>query len=146
VATGNTSYLFEASGKMTVNNGTTDIFKLETDGKFTIANGTQKILQLEANGMLRGRRIKLDVDNWADFVFEDGYQLMPLEEVEAFVKDQKHLPNVPSEQELKKSGMDVQEMNAVLMQKVEELTLYLIEQNKELETMKQRIEELETVK
>lgn len=144
--TSTTTYSMLSDGSMTLNNGTNDFFKLDANGKLTIHNGTQKILQLESNGTLRGRHMKIDVDNWADFVFEDDYQLMPLNEVEQFVKTEKHLPNVPSEKELKANGMDVQEMNAVLMQKVEELTLYLIEQDKEIETMKARIEELETEK
>ena len=69
---------------------------------------------------------------------------MPLDEVETFVKKEKHLPNVPSEAELKASGADVMELNKILMEKVEELTLYLIQQNKHTEELKQQLEVLQT--
>ena len=120
--------------------------QFHASGRTTIHNGERKIFQLENDGLLRVRRVKVDVDNWADFVFDDSYTLMPLTEVETFVKREKHLPGIPSEQELKENGMDVQQMNMQLMQKVEELTLYLIEQNKEIETLKQRLGEVEANK
>lgn len=140
---GYSAFLVKANGQVYVNNGTHNTFQLESNGQLTISSSTQKILQLEQNGMLRARRLKLDTDNWADYVFEPTYKLMPLNEVEAFVKQEKHLPNVPSEQELKENGTDVMEMNKVLMEKVEELTLYLIEQNKQIEAMKLKMAELE---
>lgn len=86
--------------------------------------------------------MKLDLNTWADYVFEDNYQLMPLSEVEAFVKKEKHLPNIPSEKELKADGADVMELNKLLMEKVEELTLYLIQQNKNTEELKKELEAL----
>lgn len=140
---GYSSFYVKANGQVYVHNGTHNTFQLEPNGQLTINSSTQKILQLEQNGMLRARRLKLDTDNWADYVFEPNYKLMPLEEVEAFVKQEKHLPNVPSEKELKENGTDVMEMNKVLMEKVEELTLYLIEQNKQIEAMKVKMAELE---
>jgi hypothetical protein len=121
-----------------------DVFTFYSNGKMEISNSTGKILQLEPNGLLRGRQIKLDLDNWADCVFEEDYVLMPLDEVESFVKTEKHLPNVPSEEELIEDGLDVEEMNKILMMKVEELTLYLIDQNKSIEELKAKVIELES--
>ncbi|MFN6084405.1 MAG: hypothetical protein ACK476_05695, partial [Fluviicola sp.] len=112
------AFLVRGDGQIIVNNGSHNTFQLDANGQLTINSSTQKILQLEQNGMLRARRLKLDTDNWADYVFEPTYKLMPLNEVEAFVKQEKHLPNVPSEQELKENGTDVMEMNKVLMEKV----------------------------
>lgn len=86
--------------------------------------------------------MKLDLNTWADYVFEPTYRLMPLTEVEAFVKKEKHLPNVPSEKELQVEGADVMEINKMLMEKVEELTLYLIQQNKDTEALKTQLEAL----
>jgi trimeric autotransporter adhesin len=71
--------------------------------------------------------------NWADYVFENNYKLMPLKKVESFIKENKHLPNVPSAKTLEKDGIDVNEMLAKQMEKIEELTLYIIEVNKKVE-------------
>jgi len=68
-----------------------------------------------------------------------NYNLMPLKELEQYIKQNKHLPNVPTQDEISKDGMDVYEMNAVLLKKVEELTLYVIE-------LEKRIDEMEKVK
>lgn len=81
--------------------------------------------------------------DWADYVFEPGYQLTPLEEVEQFTKVNKHLPGVPSaEQLLKNGGVDVNEMLAKQMEKIEELTLYVIQMNKENKELKAEVEKL----
>jgi len=123
-----------------------DVFTVYSNGKIEVSNASGKIFQLEPNGLLRGRQIKLDLDNWADFVFEEDYTLMPLSDVESFVKQEKHLPNVPSEKELIEDGLDIEEMNKILMMKVEELTLYLIDQNKSIEELKVKVIELESNK
>lgn len=84
-------------------------------------------------------RVKVAIDgtaNWADYVFAPDYKLMPLEEVEAFVKENKHLPNVPSAEKMVENGLDVATSDAKLMEKIEELTLYLIEMKKEISTLK----------
>jgi hypothetical protein len=70
--------------------------------------------------------------NWSDFVFEKNYKLPKLSEVEKFVKEQKHLPSIPSATEVVKDGLDVSEISSKLLQKIEELTLYVIEQDKRL--------------
>lgn len=82
--------------------------------------------------------------NWADYVFADDYKLMPLSEVEAFVKENKHLPGVASAEELSRTGLDLGAMQAKQMEKIEELTLHLIEQNKTIEKQSSEIEELKT--
>ncbi len=74
--------------------------------------------------------------DWADYVFEPSYKLMPLEEVEAFTKENRHLPNVPSADEMISSGLDVAQTSKMFMEKIEELTLYMIELNKELKNLK----------
>ncbi|WP_316815848.1 hypothetical protein [Pedobacter nyackensis] len=73
---------------------------------------------------------------WPDYVFEKDYPILPLNELEKFVSKNKHLPNVPNAAEVKKDGIDVGEMNAKLLQKIEELTLYIIDQQKEIKSLK----------
>jgi hypothetical protein len=138
------AFLLNANGEMNINNGTGRTFHLGTDGALELTNGTTQTFKVETTGMIRGRRMKLDLNTWADYVFEPTYQLMPLSEVETFVKKEKHLPNVPSEQELKTTGADVMELNKILMEKIEELTLYLIQQNKDTEELKSQLDELQT--
>lgn len=75
--------------------------------------------------------------DWADYVFEPSYKLMSLDKVESFVKENKHLPNVPSAEEMSKNGLDVMQTSAKLMEKIEELTLYMIEMNKEIKALKE---------
>lgn len=80
--------------------------------------------------------------NWADYVFASDYKLMPLKEVEQYVIANKHLPGIDSAEVLAKNGIDVAEMQSKQMEKIEELTLYIIEQNKVLEKQNSEIEEL----
>jgi hypothetical protein len=82
---------------------------------------------------------------WADYVFANDYNLKPLSEVEAFIKENKHLPNVPSAEELVKDGLDLGKMQATQMAKIEELTLYLIEMKKEIETLKNENKSLQVL-
>jgi hypothetical protein len=89
------------------------------------------------NGQINAGALEIsDVNTWPDFVFKDNYKLLPLTEVERFIKLNGHLPEVPSEEEIKKDGINVAEINAILLQKIEELTLYMIAQDKAIETLK----------
>ncbi len=106
-----------------------------------IKNSSIKILQLDNNGLLHARRIKVDTDTWADFVFEKNYKLMPLNELQSYINENKHLPNVPSENEVVENGVDLVEMNKILLQKVEELTLYLLQQQKEIDKLKEKVKQ-----
>lgn len=81
--------------------------------------------------------------NWADYVFENDYKLMPLNEVEDFITTNKHLPGIDSAAELTANGLDIAEMQAKHMAKIEELTLYIIAQNKAIERNTKAIEELQ---
>jgi hypothetical protein len=74
--------------------------------------------------------IKLQT-NWPDYVFENTYTLPPLLEVERYIRENKHLPGIPSAQEVQQNGLTVGEMNALLLKKIEELTLYVVDLKKE---------------
>ncbi len=80
--------------------------------------------------------------NWADYVFEKNYDLMPLKNVEEYIAKHKHLPGIESADELAKNGLDIADMQSKHMAKIEELTLYIIEQNKAIEKNNKDIEEL----
>ncbi len=80
--------------------------------------------------------------NWADYVFEENYKLMTLQEVERYIEKNKHLPNIPSAKELESEGLDLGVMQAKQMEKIEELTLYAIEQKKQIDRQAKEIEEL----
>ena len=79
--------------------------------------------------------LRTDGLNWADYVFDPTYKLMPLEEVESYTKVNKHLPNVPSADEITKEGIDVAKVSKMFMEKIEELTLHIIELNKRLKEL-----------
>jgi hypothetical protein len=76
---------------------------------------------------------------WADYVFEPTFKLKTLKEVENFIKENKHLPDVPSTTDVTKNGIDLAETQALLLQKIEELTLYVIQQQKEIDKLKRRV-------
>ncbi|BDU51691.1 hypothetical protein [Haliovirga abyssi] len=111
------------------------------------ANDTGQKLQVEGsvsiNGTLHTSELVVIQNVWADYVFENNYKLRPLEEVAKFVKVNKHLPDVPSEKEVKSKGVSVGDMQAKLLQKVEELTLYMIEQDKKINLLNEKNEILE---
>jgi hypothetical protein len=79
---------------------------------------------------------------WADYVFDTKYKLASLKSVEKYIKENNHLPNVPSAQEVAEKGIDFAEMQATLLRKIEELTLYTIQQQKEIEKLKKEMKKL----
>lgn len=98
--------------------------------------------ELAVDGTIYAREIIVTSEGWADFVFNDDYDLMPLSEVEAAIQAQGHLPGVPSEAEIVEQGIDLAAMNRTLMQKVEELTLYTIEQDKRISQLEEQMAQL----
>jgi hypothetical protein len=89
-------------------------------------------------GVLCTKMSVLNIDSWPDFVFGDGYNLMNLYELEQYINTNQHLPNVPAAGEVSANGIDLGEMNAILLQKVEELTLHIIELQKQIDELKAR--------
>ena len=96
--------------------------------------------KLSVNGSIRAKEIKVNIANWPDYVFADNYSLPSLEEVESFIKKNKHLPGISKATTLESEGMDVSKMQTLMMEKIEELTLYLIEANKKIEDLKKENE------
>ena len=104
----------------------------------------KKLLELTNDGLLYARQVKVNANNWPDYVFESNYTLQPLSELEHYITKNKHLPEIPSAKTIEAEGVDVGEMNKLLLKKVEELTLHLIEQHKTIEEQNKRIELLES--
>jgi len=101
--------------------------------------------KLDVNGTIHSQEVKVDMENWSDFVFKKEYTLPTLEEVEKHITEKGHLENIPSEEEVLKNGINLGEMNAKLLQKIEELTLYSIQQNKKIEEQSKEIESLKSL-
>ena len=117
--------------------------KINAEGKVAIGtNDFSNDHKLRVEGSIGTREVVVESDGWSDFVFEDDYELPTLEKVEAYIDENGHLSEIPSEAEVLANGVSLGEMDAKLLQKIEELTLYLIQQNKELKSAHQKIEEL----
>ena len=129
----------------TQNNGKiVNALRITKEGKVGIGTTGENFgkYKLAVEGAIGAREVEVKQGNWADFVFEDDYELKDLNEVESFINENKHLPDVPSEKEVTENGINLGQMDAILLQKIEELTLYMIEVKKENESLKAEIEEL----
>ncbi|UIR54620.1 hypothetical protein LZQ00_10070 [Sphingobacterium sp. SRCM116780] len=102
--------------------------------------------KLAVNGTIRAKEIKVDADPWPDYVFHDDYALLPLDSLEQFVKTNKHLPKITPAPQVDKEGIALGELNRQLLQKVEELTLYLIDQNKQIRDLQSEVNTLKSSK
>ncbi len=98
-------------------------------------------LWLRSDGVLIAKEIKVTLDDWPDYVFSNGFRLPTLAETEAYIRQNGHLPGVPSAAEVEEEGLSVGEMNKILMQKVEELTLHIIDLQKQIDELKNNKEE-----
>ncbi len=88
--------------------------------------------RLSVNGKIRAHEIKVEASNWPDYVFEENYKIEKLEALESYIKTNKHLPEMPTAKEVELNGVALGEMNKLLLKKLEELTLHLIEQQKQI--------------
>ncbi len=131
----------------TWNNGVaTEAIRVNSIGNVGIGC-TNPQSKLSVNGTINATKVEITVTvPCSDHVFEKDYNLRSLEEVETFVKENKHLPEVPSAAEFKENGYSVGEMDDVLLRKVEELTLYIIEQQKLIEQLQSEVKGLKKTK
>ncbi|MEM7298462.1 MAG: hypothetical protein AAF391_09390, partial [Bacteroidota bacterium] len=99
--------------------------------------------KLAVNGTIGATEVIVETTSaWPDYVFSSDYELMPLEEIEKFIQSNHHLPEIPSAEDVEANGVQLGEMNRLLLQKIEELTLHTIRQEKLIETMQKEINEL----
>jgi hypothetical protein len=121
-----------------------NVLTLMDNGNVGIGTNSPNINdKLTVNGTIHAKEVKVDLDGLADYVFDSSYKLMPLYQVESYVNTNNHLPDMPSASEVSKNGLSMGEMQNKLLQKVEELTLYMIEQQKTINAQNAKIEELE---
>lgn len=121
--------------------------KFHVNGAMLIGNSSSRI----ATGYslsVTGRIMCTDItssptSSWPDYVFDKEYKIMPLEELEAAINKNKHLPNIPSAREIEANGIQLGEMSRKTMEKIEELTLYIIELNKKNQALAEKLEKLE---
>ncbi len=116
------------------NNGNVQIGTTNTTGNLIV------------NGNINATEVNVKSDVWSDFVFDKDYKLRDLKEVDQFIQDNGHLPEIPSAAEVKEKGVNIVEVQAKLLQKVEEMTLYLLAQEKKMKAMQARIDKLENGK
>lgn len=110
-------------------------------GKVSIgSNSISDTAKLLVEGTIKARKLRVDQLGWADYVFNYNYKLRPLKDLENYIKQNNHLPDVPSASEVEKNGIDVGDNQAVLLKKIEELTLYIIEQGKKIDAQNKQIE------
>lgn len=91
--------------------------------------------RLAVNGNIRAKEIKVETDHWPDYVFKSDYLLQPLIEIKKYINQHGHLPEIPTSATVEKEGINLGEMNRLLLQKIEELTLHLISQDKKVNEM-----------
>ncbi|WP_437398714.1 hypothetical protein [Flagellimonas lutimaris] len=125
-----------------VNNHVSDMV-INKDGHVGIGTTTPGIYKLAVLGKIRAEEIKVET-GWADYVFEEGYDLPTLEEVEKHIKEKGHLINIPSAKEVEENGIKLGEMNKLLLEKIEELTLYVIQLKNQVEEQEKRIKKQES--
>ncbi|RYE48592.1 MAG: hypothetical protein EOP48_21095 [Sphingobacteriales bacterium] len=118
--------------KFSIRHFNDDLFVIGTNGNVGIGVNLP-LEKLSVKGKIRAQEIKVDNTNWPDFVFKKGYVLATLDSTERHIKTLGHLPGIPSAQEIEKNGVSLGDMNAKLLQKIEELTLHLISIRKEMD-------------
>lgn len=119
----------------TVNWQANDVYSA---GRMGIGTAPSANYRLAVNGNIRAKEIIVE-SGWSDFVFNPGYYLAPLEEVEDFVTLHKHLKDIPTEAQVRAEGIGLAEMNTLLLQKIEEITLYLIQANKRITELEEAV-------
>jgi len=144
--------IFSAGGNLYLQNGSGNniLFRSKAGGlNMTIVDGggvgigttTPGAYKLAVNGTIRAKEIIVDT-GWSDYVFAEDYRLAPLSEVEAHIKEHKHLPGIPSAAKIEQEGVSLGEMQAKFLQKIEELTLHQIEQEKNINALRAELREL----
>lgn len=96
------------------------------------------------DGKIKAKEVEVKANVWADYVFKKEYRLNSLEEVEKHIAEKGHLPNIPTVQEVLENGINVAEMDSKLLEKIEELTLYSIKQNKQIKQQSEQLKQLQS--
>jgi hypothetical protein len=140
---GGTTSASTTGGYLTfLTNDGTEKMRLDLGGNLLVGAKTAGTFKLAVAGTIGAKKLTIIQSGWADYVFNSNYKLPSLAEVEAHIQANHKLPDIPSEKEISDKGLDVAEMQKLQMQKIEELTLYLIEEHKANQKLQQEVEEL----
>ena len=149
---GSNSVAFGINLNNTIDNsvkiGTSDAASITILGDGSVGIGTTAThnYALAVNGTIGTKKVKVTTTGWPDYVFDKTYTLPSLQSVETYIAQNKHLPDVPSAATVAKDGLDLGDNQAVLLKKIEELTLYMIEMQKKNEQLQKQIDELKIKK
>lgn len=138
-ANGTTLAFDVKANKFSVSSASSDFdSKVNMTSGLSVSGALSSGYSLAVKGKIISEEVVVKLySNWPDYVFAENYKLKTLDEVETFIKNNSHLPDVPSASEVDKNGLHVGEMNSILLKKVEELTLYMIDQNKKLKSLEE---------
>jgi len=131
-----------ASNALTTPDGQTNVVSVNSSANVGVGT-TNPQSKFAVNGTITAKEVKVTQTGWSDFVFAEDYRLLPLDELETYVSKEKHLPGIPPAKEVEKNGLAIADTLSKQMQKIEELTLYMIQLKKENEQLKERITALE---
>ncbi|MBN8838552.1 MAG: hypothetical protein J0I09_14925 [Sphingobacteriia bacterium] len=136
-------YSFDAgvkrSGYIRMDYNNTHFLNIGTEGSYVNIANALKALDASFNGTVTTKKLIVTQTGWPDFVFKPNYNLRTLSEVEQYIKIHQHLPDIPSEKEVKSKGIDVGETQAMLLRKIEELTLYVIKQERRIVELEKQV-------
>lgn len=123
--------------------GTTDHMSINYLGQVAIGTlkmtGTHSDAKLSVDGKIVAKSCYITMTGWADYVFANDYKVPNLYDVEAYYKANKHLPEIPSEKEIIENGVDVADMNKLLLKKIEEMTILMVQQQKDIDALKTKM-------
>jgi len=123
----------DITGSITI----TPVMITDASGNIGIGTPNSHSDKLAVNGTIHAKQINVDLANWADYVFDKDYKLTPISDVKTYINQNHHLPDLPTAAEVEKDGLNLGEINKLLTKKVEELTLYLIDKDKEINVQKE---------
>lgn len=98
---------------------------------------------LSVNGKIISEEVRVEANVWPDYVFQNNYRLIPLGQLEQFINANKHLPDIPAADQVQKEGIALGDMNRRLLEKIEELTLYIIQQDKKINSLGEQMQRLQ---
>ena len=113
------------------------------NGLSTLVKGDFAVGEFKVNGEIKAKEVTIDVTTWPDYVFAADYQLLPLKDLEKYIKTNGHLPNLKPAGQMVEEGASLGEVNAKLLEKIEELTLYMIDLKKENDDLRIQYQEIE---
>ena len=142
ISFGDGSISLETAGSGAAGSVVTTTGRLTLTAAGNVGIGTTNTFgyKLAVNGTIGAKKVLVETNSaWPDYVFDAEYELRSLDEVAAFIEENKHLPEIPTANEINETGIDVAEINTILLKKVEELTLYILQQNRDIQSLKEEV-------